>query len=61
MKQTACSGKTGAIASVLAGAVVALSLPNSASASYPTPEPSAVYGLLFEQAAMWRERLAARI
>jgi tetratricopeptide (TPR) repeat protein len=56
MKQTACSGKTGAIASVLAGAVVALSLPNSASASYPTPEPSAVYGLLFEQAAMWRER-----
>jgi tetratricopeptide (TPR) repeat protein len=56
MKQTACSGKTGAIASVLAGAVVALSLPNIASASYPTPEPSAVYGLLFEQAAMWRER-----
>jgi len=56
MKQTACSGKTGAIASVLAGAVVALSLPNSAAASYPTPEPSAVYGLLFEQAAMWRER-----
>ncbi len=56
MKQTACSGKAGAIASVLAGAVVALSLPNSASASYPTPEPSAVYGLLFEQAAMWRER-----
>jgi tetratricopeptide (TPR) repeat protein len=56
MKQTACSGKTGAIARVLAGAVVALSLPNSAAASYPTPEPSAVYGLLFEQAAMWRER-----
>ena len=55
MKQTACSGKTGAIASVLAGAVVALSLPNIAHAS-PTPEPSAVYGLLFEQAAMWRER-----
>src|SRR5258708_18312735 len=56
MKQTAYSGKAGAIASVLAGAVVALSLPNNASASYPTPEPSAVYGLLFEQAAMWRER-----
>src|SRR5258708_36764920 len=56
MKQTACSGKTGAIASVLAGAVVALLLPNSAYASYPTPEPSAVYGVLFEQAAMWRER-----
>jgi tetratricopeptide (TPR) repeat protein len=56
MNQTACSGKTGAIASVLAGAVVALLLPNSAYASYPTPEPSAVYGLLFEQAAMWRER-----
>ena len=56
MKQTACSGKTGAIASVLAGAIVALLLPNSAYASYPTPEPSAVYGLLFEQAAMWRER-----
>jgi cellulose synthase operon protein C len=55
MKQTACSGKAGAIASVLAGAVVALSLPNNAQA-IPTPEPSAVYGLLFEQAAMWRER-----
>ena len=59
MKQTACSGKAGAIASVLAGAVVALSLPNNAQA-IPTPEPSAVYGLLFEQEigrASCRERV----
>ena len=55
MKQRACSAKTGAMASVIAGAVVAFSLPNNAQA-IPTPEPSAVYGLLFEQAAMWRER-----
>ena len=56
MKQTARSGTSGALASVLAGAVVAFSLPNETQASYPPNEPSAVYGLLFEQAAMWRER-----
>ncbi|MBV8407669.1 MAG: BCSC C-terminal domain-containing protein [Alphaproteobacteria bacterium] len=59
-KQMARSGSTGAIASALAGAVIAVSLPHQALAAYPpattTPDSSAVYGLLFEQAAMWRER-----
>src|SRR5690349_1582977 len=52
------SGCTGAIATALAGAVIAFSLPNESVAAYPptTPDSSAVYGLLFEQAAMWRER-----
>src|SRR5437899_1209280 len=43
-----------AVAGLLAGA--AFSLPTVSEASYPTAESSPVYGLLFEQAAMWRER-----
>src|SRR5215470_3364611 len=52
------SGRTGAIVGVVAGAVLAFSLPNEGQAAYPpgAPDSSAVYGLLFEQAAMWRER-----
>jgi tetratricopeptide (TPR) repeat protein len=57
MKQTTRLGRSGAFARVLAGTVVALSLPHGARAAHPPPESSsAVYGLLFEQAAMWRER-----
>ena len=48
--------KGGAIFSVVAGAIVALSAVFQASAA-PTSDPGSwVYGLLFEQAAMWRER-----
>ena len=56
MKAKASSGKAGALATLLASTFVALSLPNNAQANYPSNDGSAVYGLLFEQAAMWRER-----
>lgn len=56
MKAKASSGKTGALATLLASTFVALSLPNAAQANTASTEGSAVYGLLFEQAAMWRER-----
>lgn len=56
MKAKASSGKAGALATLLAGSFVALSLPSGAQANAAPTEGSAVYGLLFEQAAMWRER-----
>lgn len=56
MKAKASSGKARALATLLASTFVALSLPNAARANYPANDGSAVYGLLFEQAAMWRER-----
>lgn len=59
MTKTARSRRGGGICGVVAGAIVALSAPPQASAASPTasdPASSAVYGLLFEQATMWRER-----
>ena len=58
MTKTARSHKRGAISGVVAGAIVALSAPLQALATPQASDPasSAVYGLLFEQATMWRER-----
>ncbi|TBR27153.1 MAG: tetratricopeptide repeat protein, partial [Reyranella sp.] len=60
MGRTERSERSGTIKSVLASAVVALSVPNPGWAAPPTtaadPSSSSIYGLLFEQATMWRER-----
>jgi predicted Zn-dependent protease len=52
-------GRSGAVGSVLAGALVVLSFSSPGVAAPPTtaePSSSSIYGLLFEQASMWRER-----
>ena len=52
-------GRSGAVSSVLAGALVVLSVSGPGWAAPPTtaePSSSSIYGLLFEQASMWRER-----
>ena len=59
MRRTERSQRSGGIASVLASAVVALSASAEALAAPPTtsdPSSASIYGLLFEQASMWRER-----
>lgn len=58
MKKTPRAERSGALVGVLAGAVVAFSFSSTTWAVTPPPTeaPSAIYGLLFEQAAMWRER-----
>lgn len=59
MARSERSGRSGAIKSVLAGAVVVLSVSSPGLAAPPTtaePSSSSIYGLLFEQASMWRER-----
>ena len=59
MRRTERSQRSGGIASVLASAVVALSASAEALAAPPTTSESSsssIYGLLFEQASMWRER-----
>ena len=59
MARSERSGRSGAIKSVLASAVVVLSVSSPGLAAPPTtsdPSSSSIYGLLFEQASMWRER-----
>ena len=59
MRRTERSDRGGGIGSVLASAVVALSVSGPALAAPPTTadsSSSSIYGLLFEQATMWRER-----
>lgn len=60
MTRTDRSERSGALKSVLASAVVVLSASGQAWAAPPASAPadpsSSVYGLLFEQATMWRER-----
>lgn len=60
MRRSARSERSGRITSVLASAVAVLSVSGETLAAPPTTaEPassSSIYGLLFEQASMWRER-----
>lgn len=60
MGRTERSERSGTITSVLASAAVALFVPNPGFAAPPTTaadsSSSSIYGLLFEQATMWRER-----
>jgi predicted Zn-dependent protease len=59
MSSTERSERRKGIAGVLASAAIALSAPGEALAAPPTtaePSSSSIYGLLFEQASMWRER-----
>lgn len=58
MARTKRSERNGTIRSVLASAVVALSVPSQGWAAPPpsADSSSSIYGLLFEQATMWRER-----
>jgi predicted Zn-dependent protease len=56
MKFAKRSKRIRAVASLIAGVGSIFCPPIVAEASYPTTESSPVYGLLFEQAAMWRER-----
>jgi predicted Zn-dependent protease len=56
MKFARRSRRIKAVTSLIAGVGTVFALPIVAEASFPTAESSPVYGLLFEQAAMWRER-----